>query len=127
MNFIIKHILVLFFISINGHSFDEFEYILICTSKNCTPCVKTADDYFIKHKNKCVIINLYSNLAEKQYTKELIENYSTVSVVKKIKVIKEVFIFGKNTFHSSDNGPFLIKYSKNDTIIYNASNFDNIE
>ncbi len=104
----------------------QYQYILICTSKNCTPCVSVADDFFNKNKIKYKLINLYSNNADKQFTDELIKDYCNKSKDRLFKKIKNTFSLGKKQFKSSDNGPLLIKYSINDTVIYNASDIDDI-
>ncbi len=101
------------------------KYVLICTSKNCTPCVKTADEFFTKHNVKYSLINLYGNKAEKQFTDELIQNYCNTSKPK-VKLINSKFNFGSLMYTSKDNGPFLIKYSKVDTVVFNALNIDEI-
>lgn len=103
----------------------EYKYTLICTGKNCTPCITTAENFFSKCNALPTIINLYSSEADKQITKELIDDYCKNSESKK-KAIKNSFSFGRFTFNASDNGPFLIKYSKADTVIYNASNIDEV-
>jgi ferredoxin-NADP reductase len=124
MNILIKIILFanLFFYNSNPA---EYKYTLICTGKNCTPCITTAENLFIKNNTLPTIINLYDNEADKQFTKELIDDYCNKSDSRK-KAIKKSFEFGRFTFKASDNGPFLIKYSKTDTIVFNASNIDDV-
>ncbi len=103
----------------------EYRYTLVCTGKNCTPCITTAEEFFSKKNALPTIINLYSSEADKQITKELIDDYCKNCTSKK-KAIKNSFEFGRFVFKASDNGPFLIKYSKTDTVIFNASNIDEV-
>lgn len=125
MNILIKLIVfsnLLFF----GSTPADYKYTLICTDKNCTPCVTTAESFFSRKKNALpTIINLYSCEADKQFTKELIDDYCK-NCASKRKAIKNSFEFGRFVFKASDNGPFLIKYSKTDTVIYNASNIEEV-
>jgi len=103
-----------------------YKYILICTPKNCAPCIVTADDYFDKNKTEYILIKLYDNKAEKSYTNQTVVNYCKNSKAKKIKDIKNNFVFGSYKFTVKDNGPFLIKYSKTDTIIFNSLNIEDV-
>lgn len=124
MNILIK-LFVLGYLLLFNRNATEYKYTLICTSKNCTPCITTAEKFFYTHKALPMIINLYSSEADKQITRELIEDYCKNTESKK-KIVRNNFSFGRYTFNASDNGPFLIKYSKTDTVIYNASNIDDI-
>jgi arsenate reductase-like glutaredoxin family protein len=102
-----------------------YKYILICTSKNCTPCIKTAAQFFEEKKITYQIINLYENIAEKKFTEDAIVNYCKGSKYK-VRNVKNTYSFGERTFTEKDNGPFLIKYSKTDTVIFNSLNIDSI-
>lgn len=125
MSFIIKFFLIFFFCSFTLKT-QNYKYILICTSQNCTPCVKQANDFFEKSQNKFITINLFENKSEKQFTVEMLHRYCIESKKNKIKYQKSNFQFGSKIFHANDNGPFLIKYSKNDTIIYDSINIENV-
>lgn len=124
MNILIKIIFFSNFLFLNSRPV-EYKYTLVCTGKNCTPCITTVDNFFINKNTPYTIINLYSSEADKQFTKELIDEYCKKNGSKK-KAIKNNFAFGRFTFKTSDNGPFLIKYSKKDTVVFNASNIDEV-
>src|SRR3954469_19934961 len=124
MNILIKIIFFSNFLFLNSKPV-EHKYTLVCTGKNCTPCITTADNFLIKENIPYTIINLYSSEAEKQFTKELINDYCKKGGSRK-KAIKNNFVFGRFAFKSSDNGPFLIKYSKTDTLVFNPSNIDEV-
>lgn len=103
-----------------------YNYVLICTGHNCSPCIKTADDFFSDKKISYTIINLYSNTAEKELTADLIKNFCSTSTPKKTRKVKDKYSFGKFIFTSDDPGPFVIKYSRADTVIYPAETMENI-
>ena len=103
-----------------------YKYTLVCTDKNCTPCITTADDFFTRKHIPYTIVNLYSSEADRQFTRELIDDYCKKSGARK-KAIKTTFIFGRFVFNASDNGPFLIKYSSTDTVVFNASNMTEVD
>lgn len=125
MNILIKIFFFSNFLFFNSR-FAEYKYTLVCTGKNCTPCITTADDFFIRKHLPYTIINLYSNEADRQFTQELIDDYCKKSGTRK-KAVKTNFIFGRFTFKPSDNGPFLIKYSRTDTLVFNAGNMNEVD
>lgn len=104
----------------------EYKYILICTPKNCAPCIVTADDYFNKNKSEYVLIKLYDNKAEIDYTNKTVKTYCQNSKATKVKAIKNTFSFGAFKFTVNNNGPFVIKYSKTDTVVFNSLTIDDI-
>ena len=125
MSLIIKYF-VLFTALIFLRTGEEYKYVLICTGHNCSPCVKTADDFFKRREINYLLINLYGYEADRQSTNDLIKNYCNTSHYLKLRTIKNNFKLGKLLFNYTDNGPFLIRYSKKDTLIYNPVNIDNI-
>lgn len=124
MNILIK-VIVLWGLLLFNRNPSEYKYTLICTGKNCTPCITTAENFFTKSNALPTIINLYSSEADRQMTKELIDDYCK-NCDSKNKAIKNSFSFGRFIFKASDNGPFLIKYSRIDTTIFNAGNIDEV-
>ncbi len=125
MSLIIKFFILFAFLNFRQNG-DKYKYILICTGHNCTPCVKTADVFIARNNMSYTIINLFETKADKQFTEELILNYCNESKNTKNKKVKDEFIFGNYKFSTNDNGPFMIKYSKTDTIIFNSLNIDEI-
>jgi hypothetical protein len=104
----------------------EYNYILICTPRNCSPCIVTADDYFYKHHTQYLLVNLYESKADKLYTKQTMIDFLKDSKAKKVKSMKNYFSFGSYYFTVKNNGPFVIKYSSLDTLIFNSVNIDNL-
>jgi hypothetical protein len=104
----------------------EYNYILICTPRNCSPCIVTADDYFYKHHTQYLLVNLFESKADKLYTKQTMIDFLKDSKAKKVKSMKNYFSFGSYYFTVKNNGPFVIKYSSKDTLIFNSVNIDDI-
>lgn len=124
MNFLINFTLLIFVYFFNFDKDNNYKYILILTSKNCSPCIVTADEFFAKNTIKYRLINLYQNKAEKKYSEETIKNFCKES--KHSKYISKLgdYSFGKYKFNAFDGGPYVIKYSNKDTIIYDAQNIE---
>ena len=123
MNFVYNCLLVLYMsLPIKNH----YSYILIITGKNCSPCIVSADEFLATNKIKYKLINLHQNKAEKTFTDETIKKFCKESTASKRFSVKNKYVFGKYIFHAEDGGPFLIKYSESDTLIFNAADIDKV-
>ena len=104
----------------------KYKYILIFTPRNCAPCIVTADDFFYNNKIDYLAIKLYENKADKYFTNQTVLDFCKNSKAKSSRCIKDKFKFGSYNFTANDNGPFLIKYSSSDTIVFNSLNIEEV-